>query len=78
MNTTGPKIVQIVARVLELDPESVGEELSRENSGSWDSFTHLLLISTIEKEMGMKFTVAQIGQIKTVGDIVNLVDSKRS
>ena len=42
---------QIVSRVLNID--SINENVSRNNTEEWDSFNHLLLISEIEKELGV-------------------------
>lgn len=77
MSTPHERVFAIVARVLDLEPERVGEGLTREDAETWDSFNHLLLISTIEKETGAKFTVPQIGRIKSVADILQIVDARK-
>lgn len=76
MSTPHERIFAIVARVLDLEPERVDHRLTREDAETWDSFNHLLLISAIEKETGMKFTVPQIGRIKSVADILQIIDAR--
>lgn len=73
--TRSEQVFTVVARVLELSPECVGPQLSRHDTEAWDSFNHLLLISSIEKETGARFTTAQIGQVKSVADILQIIEA---
>ena len=73
-----PELSDIIAKVLEVPLDHVKEELSRDNTATWDSFNHLLLISAIESEMNVKFTMAQIEQIKTVRDMAKAIGDGRS
>ncbi|MBS3105524.1 acyl carrier protein [Candidatus Woesearchaeota archaeon] len=66
---------QIVSRVLNID--SINENVSRNNTEEWDSFNHLLLISEIEKELKVKFTMLEVEQIKTFKELQEVVSKKR-
>lgn len=66
----------IVSKTLGLKPEMVNNGLSREKSEAWDSFNHLLLISGIEKELGVRFTMAEVEKIKTYKDLADMVGRK--
>ncbi len=67
----------IVSRVLNIDITKVNDELSRNNTEDWDSFNHLLLISEIEKETGVKFTISEVEKIKTFKELREIISSKR-
>lgn len=47
--------------------------LTAKDVDGWDSITHIRLMLTIEKAFGVKFSVAQIGKLQTVGDLAKLI-----
>ncbi|MFA6536534.1 MAG: acyl carrier protein [Candidatus Paceibacterota bacterium] len=63
------KLNQILAKVLEIDPNSITDLTSPENTPSWDSFNGLLLITELEKGFEVKFTIDEVVAVKNVGDI---------
>ncbi|MBW2976547.1 acyl carrier protein [Candidatus Woesearchaeota archaeon] len=67
----------ITARVLNIDLSKVNDTLVKENTEQWDSFNHLLLISEIEKKLGIKFTASEIEKIRTFKDLSEVVSRKR-
>ena len=69
---------EIAARVLNIDKSKVNANLSKDNAEEWDSFNHLLLISEIEKRLGVKFTASEIEKIKTFGDLESALKKKQS
>lgn len=42
----------------------------------WDSLTHVLLISKIEKKFGIKFSLDDMLSFENIGDICNSVSRK--
>ena len=67
---------KITSKVLGIEEEKINDELSREKEELWDSFNHLLLVSEIEKEMGIKFTMPEVEEIKTFKDLNKLIEEK--
>lgn len=63
----------VVARVLDLEPDRVTADLSRDSEAAWDSFNHLLLVSAVEADLGVALTVAQIESVRSVGDLAAIV-----
>lgn len=51
-------------------------DLTAENVEGWDSFTHIRLIVTIQQAFNVKFSAADVGGLKNVGDMVRLIQSK--
>ncbi len=67
---------KIVAKVLNLDEIRVNDTLTIGNAEQWDSFNHLLLISEIEKELGITFSIQEVEKIKSFKDLRGIVSGK--
>lgn len=73
----------ILARVqdifrAELDDEDlvIGPETSQKNLNSWDSLAHIRLVSGIESEFDIQFTLTEIEQITSVRQFVQLIEER--
>ena len=42
----------------------------------WDSLSHVRLVVAVERKFGFKLKNAEIEALKSVGDLVTLIDSK--
>ena len=67
---------QILERVIELAREqfpNAGTDLGAESTASqvasWNSLSHVMLVTAIEKEFGVKFDLLQMIGMKSLGDI---------
>jgi acyl carrier protein len=60
------------------DEESIEltPELSAKDVDGWDSLTHIRLILTIERAFKIKFSTSEIGKLKNVGDLVELIAAR--
>jgi len=47
------KLQQVMAEVFEVNPTSISELTTMENTESWDSMSHLRLIGAIEEQFGV-------------------------
>lgn len=50
--------------------------LSRPEEPRWDSMNHLNLFFALEARFGIKFGVAEIEEVQSVGDLIHLVREK--
>lgn len=54
--------------------------LTRQTSASdirgWDSLANIMLVVEIERQFGIKFKLAEISNLKNVGDMVDLIEIK--
>ncbi|MCK5359844.1 MAG: acyl carrier protein [Gammaproteobacteria bacterium] len=64
----------IVADVLNLDEDEINGELSPERAEYWDSMAHLTMVTAIEEECGVKFTMDDVQAIECVDDIYQIVN----
>ncbi len=70
------KLHDIVADVFALAPEQVDAALGPEDVDPWDSLGQLTLIQAVEKRFGVRFEIAEVFEIFTVGDIARLLRAK--
>jgi len=72
------RLKQLLASALNIDDENVDDSLSRDNSEEWDSFNHLMLMSEIEKQFGVSFTLQEIEEARSYSDIRALILKKKT
>lgn len=64
---------ELIAKVLDINEEELNDNSSPENISSWDSFKGLMLVSELEKNFNVKFTMNEVISIKNFGDIKKLI-----
>jgi acyl carrier protein len=70
------KLSQIFKDVFDDGDISITPELTADDVDEWDSLTHIRLIVTVEKAFSVKFSPAEIGKLKNVGELASLIQSK--
>jgi acyl carrier protein len=51
-------------------------DLTAQDIDGWDSLAHVRLLLAIERKRQIKFSASEVGGLKTVGDLVALIDRK--
>ena len=51
-------------------------EISAKDIGSWDSLSHMLMITEVENAFAVKFKLREINKLKNVGTLIELIKSK--
>ena len=72
------QVKEIIARVLNVDPTLITNELSSGDIPQWDSVGNLAIISTIEQELDVEFPLEDLFDLTSVQSIVDEVNSLRS
>lgn len=67
---------QIVSELFLLDESAINDSLSSKDIPEWDSMNYLLFIAELEKEFDISFSMDQVMNAKTLGDIRSVVDGK--
>ena len=70
------KLCLLVAETLKIDPNRVSLESGPLTLPEWDSFNHLLLVSTIEETYSLELSVDEIVTLFNVGDIARYLEIK--
>ena len=68
------KVLEIVRNVLEDD--NVDVNTSQANNAKWDSMAQLNLMVELESEFGLSLEPEEISSIKSVKDIIKIVNNK--
>lgn len=63
------RLEKILSKVLEVKETDINDESSPDNIANWDSFNGLMLVSELENEFKISFTVDEVINVKTVGEI---------
>ncbi|MEE3414474.1 MAG: acyl carrier protein [Prevotella sp.] len=54
----------------------LNDEMTSNDVEKWDSLTHMLMISTVEERFGVKFKLKELNKLKSVGDMISVIESK--
>ena len=76
--TTIEKLREIMLDVFDIDELELTSETTAEDVEEWDSLSHVRLVVAVERQFGFKFKNAEIESLKTVGDLVRLIEEKTS
>lgn len=78
MNTSSiyDRLTEIFREVFDDDGLVVNPELTAADVEEWDSLNHIRLVLSIEKGFGLRFSAAEVGSLKNVGEFVELIQSK--
>ena len=77
---TGEEIFEKITVIFreEFDDDSliIVDETNSADIEDWDSLAHVELVMTMEHEFNMKFNIKEVGKLKNVGEMVDLIISK--
>ena len=70
------KITEIFKEVFGDKNIVINDEMTAADVENWDSLTHMLMITKVEDELGVKFKLKELNRLKKVGDLISIVESK--
>lgn len=70
------KIRKILVSILKHDRFEMIDELVTTDVDGWDSLTHMYIITTIEKDFNVKFSLKELNKLKNLKSLVDLIKSK--
>lgn len=70
------RLQQVMRELFDDDDLEIRDDLTAEEVPEWDSLAHVRLIVAVEKEFGVRFTSAEVGDIDTAGALIGLIESK--
>jgi len=75
-DATRAKLTSVFRDVFDDDALEVDSAMTADDVGGWDSLTHVRLMLSVERAFATKFTASEIGRLKTVGDLIDLIARK--
>lgn len=70
------KLTTIFRDVFDEDNLSVTPQTTADDVDGWDSLTHVRLVLAVSKAFGVRFSAAEIGSLKNVGEFATLIEQK--
>lgn len=74
--TTNIKLEQLMRDTFDNQKIVINDAMTANDVDEWDSLSHIELIINIESEFKLKLTVDDIINLKNVGEMITLIDSK--
>ena len=65
------KITEIARDIFDNDEVELTEATTAADVEEWDSLSHLSLVSDVEDEFGITFTLAEVSGSKNVGEFID-------
>jgi acyl carrier protein len=70
------KVRTVIIDVLKHDKFEMTDELAAADVDGWDSLTHMVILTEIEKSFQIKFKLREINKLNNMGDLIALIDTK--
>jgi acyl carrier protein len=70
------QLTEIMRDVFDDDGITASEDMTADDLEAWDSLSHIRLIVSIEKRFKIKFTSAEVEQLRNVGDLLHAIQAK--
>jgi len=66
----------VLSTILNVEPESLRPESSRDSLEEWDSIKHMYVILALEEEFSVEFSDDEIVNLASVSDLMHAVTAK--
>ena len=66
------KVIEIIARILEVDIEDIEMDTAIGDLPEWDSLHHLQIIVELQNEFNIKYPKEDLAELEDVSDLVAL------
>jgi acyl carrier protein len=67
------KLKEVIADIFDIEEDEISEEMTSDTFEKWDSLNHLRLVTALEGEFDISFTMDEINTMKSYPNIVELV-----
>jgi acyl carrier protein len=69
-------VINLIAKLLEVNPEKISEDTAIGDIPSWDSLRHVAIIIELEKHFNIIFAPEIIMDMEDVSDIVAAIEER--
>lgn len=70
------KLRTVLVNILKHENFEMKDELSAADVAGWDSLTHMVIITEIEKSFQVKFKLKELNKLNNLGNLIELIQSK--
>lgn len=75
-NEITEKLTAIFHEVFNDNSIVLRDDMTASDVDNWDSLTHMLMITKVEEEFGVKFKLKELNKLKMVGDLLSNLEAK--
>lgn len=75
--STFDQVCACIGATFRINPASLTAHDSQDSIAEWDSVGQIQLVLELESVFGISFSLEEILELRSIGDIVKLVESKR-
>jgi len=72
------KLKTVFEKVFQENDLTITREMTATDVEKWDSLRHIELITAVEMAFGTKFKLREVLSMKNVGDLIDLIHTKRA
>lgn len=72
-DTVKSRLTAVFRDVFDDDDIELTDDTTADDIEAWDSLEHITLISAVEKEFKMRFTMKEVSGMKNVGEMMNII-----
>jgi acyl carrier protein len=77
VDVSSDELNEIIRSVFDDDALVATSDLTPDDVLGWDSFAHMRLVMAVEQAFGVNFTAAEAYSIKSIGELVDLINAKK-
>ena len=70
------RLNEVFQDVFDDDSISVNDKTTAADIEDWDSLSHITLLSAVEDEFGIEFSMGQTVKLKNVGEMVDIIEAE--
>jgi len=72
------QLKSVFEKVFQKKDLTITREMTAADIEEWDSLRHIQLITDVETAFGIKFRLREVLSMKNVGDLIDLIQTKRA
>ncbi len=76
MSSTRDRLQEVFVDVFRDDGIVIARETTAVDVADWDSLMHVSLMLAVEKAFDIRFSSAEVAELETVGELIDLIDTK--
>jgi acyl carrier protein len=69
---------EVLCDVLDDPTLAINETMTAADVDNWDSLSHISIITIIEKQYGIRFTLSELDSFGNIGNLIDLIEHKIS
>ena len=70
------ELTDVFRKVLDDPAITLTPETTAEDIPEWDSMNHIFIVVEVERRFGIKFQAAEMEELKNVGELAQLIESR--